>query len=90
MNNFPSIVAEEPIIINIIVKPMIKPKVLYKAKSLFFDISSSVLVPVIYIIYAGTNGSIQGEKNDKNPAPNANGNDTSPKFMKHNSPFPNI
>ena len=49
-NILPSRVAEEPIIMNTIVNPKTNAKVLTRAKALLLATSSSVTVPVIYII----------------------------------------
>ena len=73
----PKKVAVDPIITNIIVKPSTKASVLFNANNLLLLTSSSDELPVIYIIYAGTMGSIQGDIKEINPAPKANGNETS-------------
>ena len=77
MNIFPKKLAEVPIIINIIVNPNTNPNVLVNANSLLSCTSLSKVEPVIYIIYPGIIGNIQGVKNDRNPAPNAIGRETS-------------
>lgn len=71
INNFPKKLAETPKIMNTVVKPNIKPRVCMTARFLFFNTSSESNAPVRYMIYAGTNGNRQGERNERIPAEKA-------------------
>jgi hypothetical protein len=68
--------AETKINVNTIEKPNIKNKILIntrKRKSYRLPLfNSSMETPEINDKYPGTNGNTQGEKNDNNPAMNAN------------------
>ena len=77
MKILPRKLAEVPIIINMMVKPITKPRVLLKASNFLSLIWLSIVLPVMYIMYTGIMGRIHGEKKDKNPAPKAIGMETS-------------